>query len=290
MDHADSLGRSPVTRFYWTLKHLRDPATLVLNFGITATLAGAGLVGFPHVLAFPGLWWLIAAGLLLVVLIVGLCTFLRPTYGVLAKREALARGLAADQQHAIHRTLEAVLRGLGHYLYRDETDCRASAYSVEGDEFVLLARISTNAILERRGRSSYPMWKGVIGAGWATGSALENFDASDRQSWEAMMTESGFTPTEAQALTMPARSICAIRLDHYSDKVGVMVIESETFGRFDVSTLKRARGSLLLTAASEIVASGHTHFPSVIERRGQKRGESAHPPSPEPEWKRTPGR
>lgn len=91
-----------------------------------------------------------------------------------------------------------------------------------------------------------------------------------------------------KSLTMLARSICAIRLDHSSDKVGVIVMESETFERFTVATLKRARASLLLAAAAEIVASGHSHFPRVVEREDERHGRHPTVPTPEPRWKRTP--
>jgi hypothetical protein len=276
-----------VRKLYWRLKALRDPAQQVLGSGITVSLTGAGFIGSPEVWTFPGLWWLVSAGVFLCVWLIGMMTFLRPTYAQLSREAAAAERDSQEKRDAIHRALEAVIRGIATHIYKDAVDCRISAYSVEGDEFVLLARVSANPLHERRGRPFYPLTVGTIGAAWAKNSAFDNIDAEDRAAWETSICQrSGFTREDAAKLTMLARSICAVRLDNGSDKVGVIVLESETFQQFGVAELKKMRASLLLSAATEIVAAAHTHFPRVVERKYERSGEPKAISLPEPTWKR----
>lgn len=276
-----------VDRLYWGLKALRDPAQQVLGAGTTVSLAGAGFVGAPEVWVLPGAWWLVSAGAFALTWIVGMTTFLRPTYAQVSRTAAEAVRDAQGKGAAIHRALEAVLRGIALHMFKDSVDCRISAYSVEEDEFVLLARVSSNPLHERRGRPSYPLTVGTIGAAWANITALDNIDAEDRASWEASLCqESGFTAEGAAKLTMLARSICAVRLDDGATKVGVIVMESEIFQQFGVSDLKRIRASILLSTATEIIAAAHPHFPRVAERKSERLGSGVEISLPEPTWKR----
>jgi hypothetical protein len=275
-----------VERFYWLLKSLRDPAQLFFSIGLTASLTVAGFVGLPGIWTWPAAWWLVIAAAFAIVWVVGRLTFLRPTYADLARRAAQATREAEEKRSAIQRSLEAIIRRIALHVFKDAIDSRISAYSVEGDEFVLLARHSSDPTLERRGRPSYPMRQGAIGAAWSKKSSLFNSAAESRADWESEIARTeGFTVEEARALTMHARSICAVRLDNGPEKVGVIVLESETHQKFGVAELRRVRDSLLLDAAAEVVAVAHDHFPRVEARRNERDGSRESVGVPEPKWK-----
>ena len=233
----------------------------------------------------PTLWWLAAAIVAVMVWLVCYFTLLRPRYSELAQRVARTEAEIQGAQHALQSVLEAALAQLMIDRGFANAESRISAYSVEHDRFVLLARHSTNPVLERRGRPTYPLDKGVIGQAWAAGSATRTDDVESRQEWEEMLVDSGeFTADEAAALTMWARSICAVRVDLGTHKLGMIVIESEMKGAFADGTAKHLRGRPIYSAVSDIV-QWHEHFPRAKEWHDERMNGQATQRLQEPAWK-----
>lgn len=235
---------------------------------------------------WPALWWLFVA--LVTIGFWALCYFklLRPRYSELAQSLAGAEAEIEGAQNALQSVLEAALAQLMIDRSFANAESRISAYSVEHDRFVLLARHSVNPVLERRGRATYPLDKGVIGKAWAAGSATRTDDVETREEWEELLVENGeFTAEEAAGLTMWARSICAVRVDlGPTHKLGMIVVESEVKNAFVDGTAKTLRSRPIYSAVADII-QWHEHFPRAKEWHEERLNGQATKRLQEPAWK-----
>lgn len=281
-------GKERAEKFYWFLTGLREPAGALLSVGTGAFFTLWTTHDSTDLLQFPAAGWLIAAVICAVALILGLLWFFKPTYKTLAQNENAARSDLGSVRKSLQATLESLLWiQLGHMQFRDPQS-RISIYAVRRDEFVLVARRSNNGEYERHGRLSRPLNQGVIGEAWRSASKIRSIDVETRDEWEAECVASdSFTPTEAMNLTMFARSICAVRLDtHAGDKIGMVVLESETANLFTQSTISKWRKSVLHPAFVEILAESHSHFPRIREREQERAGSrKVQKLLTEPDWK-----
>lgn len=269
-----------VEKLHWFLKGARDPLTVFLS--------AAAVFCFTMWTSFPSaerivtgvIWWGIGGAAAGLIYIVGLFTFLRPTYGALAKKEAYAQQALKSTRKSLQSTIDTLLQIQMKLLRLDgDSGVRISVYSVEHDEFVLIARRSKNPEHERRGRPSYPLQQGVIGDAWRSDSANYVSKATTRAEWNAECVEQGFTEEEAAALTMMARSTAAIRIDTFAgDKVGMLVIESEDKEQLTKATITNVRRSAAFQGLIAIISESHSQFPRVLERENEREGK----PNPTP--------
>lgn len=293
-----------MTRAYWNVRALRGLAPTVLSAAVSICVTVTTMHGLPKKFTFPELWewpglkWVAAAGVLAAITLWGVLRWFHPTYGELQERLALAEQerdevaeRTADElaQHraALQGALDELLSQLAAYVYGDTVDARVSAYSVEGNEFVLLARHSKNPAYEKRGRSSYKLTQGAIGVAWAREWVLENSETETRTEWEEGLVEQGFSLEEARGLTMYARSIYGQRLDRGTTKAGVVVFEAEDKDKFNVKTLKKVERSYLRETLAAVISASHGFFPRVQERQQELEGTAPVALVPEPVWKRT---
>lgn len=293
-----------VARAYWKLQGLRDPGQLVLSAATTVCITVASMHGLPggleprQILEWSGLKWALAAVVLGVISAFAIFKWFKPTYSELAQQRAhaveqmnQAKEAAADEvrQHrdALQGALDELLVQLATYVCDDTVDTRVSVYSVEGDEFLLLARYSKNPNHERRGRSSYPLNQGAIGVAWARQWVIQNSSEETREGWEESLLEQGFSSEEARHLSMHSRSIYAHRLDRGSAKAGVVVFEAEDENRFTAKTVSKVERSFLRETLAAVVNASHVYFPRVHERQQEIAGAPVISLVPEPRWKRT---
>ena len=316
-ERATALERLPgfqeATKFFFALQSWREVAHIALTAVSTVCFTIAGTTGFkePSWLGVSsGVYWIIGGVVAAGTLVYGEVKFFKPSYGELVRaldgknRELEAQtgvfeAAQADTQRQLqealdgHRgdlqmVLDSLVTQLLEYVCKGATDCRISAYSVEGSEFLLLSRCSRNPQIEQRGRDSYPLTEGNIGQAWAKEWALQDHESTDRGEWEEALVDANlFSEETASALTMQSRSIYAQRIDRGAEKIGMVVLECENPGRFNRNTLKLVQASLLMKAIAEILWSSHTQFPRVAERQEElTKSEKRTVVVPEPEWKR----
>lgn len=237
--------------------------------------------------SMPSLLFLLGAGAMHVVWVWGYFTWLRPRYSELAQNQARAEGDLRHAQAALQAALDSLLMHLLKDRSLDNPSCRVSAYSVEHDRFVLLSRRSVNPSLERRGRQTYPLEKGVIGQAWERQSARSEFEVESREEWEMELVSSeGFNADEARALTMFSRSILAVRVDSATDdKLGMLVFESESKTSFTASSADTLRRRPLFSAVADLIAGWHEHFPRAKEWNQERDGGPVVHYLTEPAWK-----
>ncbi|MDQ1082839.1 MULTISPECIES: hypothetical protein [Microbacterium] len=283
-----------VTRIYWRLRGLRDPAQVLLSIAVSACLTIAGTYGIPGVFEWPAVVWLIVGLVLGLLWVFGVFVWFKPTYADLERQKAAAEEKLSSERErsaedveahraALQGALDEILLQLHTYVCDQEVDTRVSVYSVEDDEFILVARCSSNPFLEQRGRSSYPLSQGAIGVAWAKKFVIENNEHADREAWEASLVSQGFTTAEAAALTMHSRSIYAERLDRDNRKTGVVVFECEEQDRFTSATLKKVQRSYLRETLAAVLSASHVYLPHVRDRHSQLA--DTQPAPPEPKWK-----
>lgn len=272
---------------HWFLVELRNLANPALGVGSSVLFTLWTVQERDSLWSVPALWLLIGALAMLAVWIWGYFSWLRPRYSELAKEKARAEEDLGEAQAALQAALDSLLMHLLKDRSSANPSCRVSAYSVEHDRFVLLSRRSVNPTLERRGRQTYPLEKGVIGQAWERQSATSNFDVETREEWESELVSSGgFTVEEARGLTMLSRSIVAVRVDSATDdKIGMLVLESESNGAFAASSVETLRKRPLLGAVADLIAGWHEHFPRAKEWNQQRdSGQVVHYLA-EPAWK-----
>lgn len=281
-----------VERLYWLLKSLREPVAIALSFAAGVFVSIWTAQDADDMFTFPGGWWAIAAAAIILFYGIGLLTFLKPTYRSIAQSEANAQTALRSARKSLQNSIDTFLLIQLRLLKLDEEPgVRISVYSVEGPEFVLIARRSKNPDYERRGRAAYPLRQGVIGEAWRNDSALLASEAETRDEWEAeCVALGGFSAEEARHLTMMARSIVAVRLDtRPGQKVGMLVVESEDQAKFTRQTIVAVRRSAAHHGLIDLLDESHTQFPRVIERAGELEGKPS--PTPildEPVWKNPP--
>lgn len=286
-----------VTRYYWRLRSLRDPAQVILSAALTVCVTVASMHSFAELATWPTLLWPVGVLFVAVIWAFGYFKWFKPTYSELEqqKERALADLVTAreaavaevdEHRRALQGALDTLLAELGGYICGDSVDTRVSVYSVEDDEFVLLARHSENPNLERRGRSSYPLTQGAIGVAWGRRSFIDNSEEDDREAWKRNLRAQGFSAEDVEGLKMYTRCIYAQRLDRGNIKAGVVVFECEAPNRFDSKTMSKVSKSRLHNALAVLVSASHGHFPRVKERESERQGIEAPALVPEPVWKR----
>lgn len=272
---------------HWFLVELRNLANPALGAAASVLFTLWTVQDRDSLWSLPSVLLLLGAIVLIAVWIWGYFTWLRPRYSELAKDQALAEDDLRQAQAALQAALDSLLMHLLKDRSIADPSCRVSAYSVEQDRFVLLSRRSVNPTLERRGRRTYPLEKGVIGQAWARQSARSNFDVESREEWEAELVSSeGFTGEEARALTMLSRSILAVRVDSPADdKIGMLVFESESTDAFAASSAEALRRRPLFSAVADLISGWHEHFPRAKEWNQERDGGPAVRYLAEPAWK-----
>lgn len=272
---------------HWFLVELRNLANPALGVASSVLFTLWTVEESDSLWSFPALWLLIGALVMLAVWVWGYFSWLRPRYSELAKEKALAEEDVSEARAALQAALDSLLMHLLKDRSSANPSCRVSAYSVEHDRFVLLSRRSTNPTFERRGRQTYPLEKGVIGQAWERQSARSNFDVETRDEWEAELVSSGgFTADEARGLTMLSRSIVAVRVDTATDdKIGMLVLESESKDAFAAGSADALRKRPLFGAVADLISGWHEHFPRAKEWHQQRdSGQFVHLLA-EPAWK-----
>jgi hypothetical protein len=284
---------------YWRLRGLRDPAQVALSIALSVSVTAASMYGWAGLMTWPALLWLIAIAMLAALWVLGVFVWFKPTYADLEQQkakaeeklreaEALARADVDEHRGALQGALDELLMQLHKYVCGDVVDTRVSVYSAEAGEFILLARYSLNPLLERRGRSSYPLAQGAIGVAWAKRWVIDNSEDESRATWEAsLVAGQGFSADEAAGLTMHARSIYAARLDRGQSKAGVVVFECEEPDRFTVKTTAKVERSYLRETLAAVVSASHVYFPRVKERQTELANVAVLPSPQSPPWKPT---
>lgn len=115
-------------------------------------------------------------------------------------------------------------------------ESRASFYVLDdkgcaGREFLFVARVSQDALLERLVRTRFPGDQGVIAEAWKSDSGMASYFASQNVKTDAdvvseMVAKYGFSQAEAESLSMKSRVIIGHVLKNERRKVGIVVIES----------------------------------------------------------------
>lgn len=115
-------------------------------------------------------------------------------------------------------------------------ECRASFYVWDdkgcvGNEFVYLARESSDPVLKRKGRDRYPGHQGVISEAWHDNNGMASYFASKNVKTDAevvtdMVKRYGFSQSVADGLTMKSRVILGHVIMGRQGKLGIVVIES----------------------------------------------------------------
>lgn len=285
--------RPPITagaeRTHWFIIEARN----LLNPVLTTT-AGVFLTLWTsksgELFSMPHMRWLIAALAVAGVWLWGYFSWLRPKYSELAKQKAQIEIELKDARRALQAALDSLLLHLLKDMKMHNPSYRISAYSVEGDMFVLLSRRSQNAGYERRGRPAYPLNQGVIGKAWNLCSATNNFNVDTREEWESELVSSGnFTVEEARALTMFSPSVVAVRVDAPDDSpVGMVVIESGLSDGFKPNTISTLRGRATFNAVTSLITGWHEHFPRAKEYKSESENGKTENLLVEPKWKTAP--
>lgn len=271
---------------HWALVEVRNlvnPALAAIASVLVTVWVGHGV---SSLLTWPALIY--ASIALATIAVWALCYFwlLRPRYSELAQQLETTKLELNGAQRALQDTLDTALTHLLVDLKLNTPECRVSAYSVEGEQFVLLSRQSSNPRHEKRGRATYALDKGVIGQAWARDSAFRVYSAQTRAEWDREMASTGdFTIDEARALTMFARSILAIRVDQaQTEKVGMLVFESTEPDAFDATSAGKMRRRGLHAAIADVIA-WHDHFPRAKDWKDERSGKGAVNRLEEPAWK-----
>ena len=263
-----------------TERWFHDHWAAVVNYAGTLALALAGVAGFlvddqPSEAseAFIPWWPWSAAATTVVLLLIGAALVGAGLVGgiIAAKNTAeLQRDLdtASSDLRTHASAIETVLRAimvrvctdLG--LYRDDT--RASIYALDGDEFVLLARVSKNPTLKVGGRPSYPADQGIIGLAWKHGKYSITGLAEDRAEWEReAVAEYGIPPEVAANLRMQCRSIVGIRVDGVEPELhplAIVIFESEAPRGVNAKTVDQ----VLATPVWETLAAAVKNMQSEV--------------------------
>lgn len=271
----------------------------------------SGILGFGDLgqfLASPAVFWPISGAICSGLLVWGKISLFRPSYGELIKdrnekigdlenlRELLESEKAnhavalkearSGHQDELQLALDTLVTQLLEYVCKESYDCRLSAYSVEGEEFLLLSRCSRNPLLEVRGRASYPLTEGNIGVAWAKSWTIQDYAATDRAQWEEALADSGlFPPETASLLTMQSHSVYAQRIDRSDQKLGMLVFECENPDRFDANSRKKVQSSYILKTIAELLSRSHQLFPRVLARQEELTNSIPSISIPEPRWK-----
>jgi len=272
---------------HWFLVELRNLANPALGAAASVLFTLWTVQERDSLWSFPSVLILFGAVAMLAVWIWGYFTWLRPRYSELAKDQARAEFDLRQAQAALQAALDSLLMQLLKDRSIANPSCRVSAYSVEHDRFVLLSRRSVNPTLERRGRRTYPLEKGVIGQAWERQSAWSSFDVESREEWEAeLISSGGFSAEEARALTMLSRSVLAVRVDSpIDDKIGMLVLESESKDAFEASSADALRRRPLFGAIADLISGWHEHFPRAKEWNQERDGGPVVHYLAEPAWK-----
>lgn len=294
IDQLPTLLVERAIRFSWWVQSYRVAGPVLLSAAITWLVTLSTLYEWPargllDLAQWGGLKWALLALVPLGLLILGHFYYFRPTYAEMVRERDIARGESREYARALQSALDELLRRLLNHVSGDCNDCRLSAYSVEDDEFVLLARASVNPLHERRGRTHYPLNKGVIGRAWQHVRALVNFEHTQRDLWEQQQhEEQDFTVDEAKGLSMQSNSLLALRLDSPTQKVGVIVFECTEPAEFNLKTQQKLERSLLVQVLISMVASSHQHFQRVRERQSERADGPSKTFLEEPAWKSSP--
>jgi len=259
MSREASAPRSP-----WLESFVRRQLDLFRGRGGFVLATIAALIGTAS--NAPGLEMLIVASIVFAVLGLAFELRLRPRYNELLLQVEQEKSTAKAAARALQSALEAQLRKLAEFCEINQSHHRVSIYCHVGEEFVMLARESTNMSLRKPGRGVYPSDMGVIGQAWNVGETFRSRWPEDRDEWnEFQSTEYGLALQEVAALSMHTRSVGAKRLEQGSMKVGVLVIESTEPQGVRKSHLTKAEESMLLRSICEILAVSQPQFPAVAE-------------------------
>lgn len=172
--------------------------------------------------------------------------FLNPRVVELEASEYSARAQANAAFDATCKVLSALLAGLQQSagIYRDTL--RVSLYVAQRDHVYLVARSSHNPELRHADRSALPKTQGFIGRAWTKSSVVRSVLPQRRVAWVTALMRDGYTKSEAQALSMRARSIAAHRIDQQgtggSVPLAVIVFESLLPRAFDAGFLISVQG------------------------------------------------
>lgn len=240
-----------------------DHWAAVANYAGTISLALAGVAGFlideqPSEASEAFIpWWPWSAAATTVVLLISGAALVGAGLvgGIIAAKntsdlqddfDAVSRDLRTHAS-AVETVLRAIMvrvcTDLG--LYRDDT--RASIYALDGDEFVLLARVSKNPTLKVGGRPSYPADQGIIGLAWKHGQYSITGLAENRAEWEReAVAEHGIPPEVAAKLRMQCRSIVGIRVDGVEPELhplAIVIFESEAPRGVNGKTIDQVLGT-----------------------------------------------
>lgn len=211
--------------------------------------------------------WLFVSGVILTLAGLAKQIFRRPSYGQLIESRDLAQANALERAGAAEGVLRAILAQLAESLELTGPTIRLSVYCHEQSEFVLLSRMSTDQILKRRGRPSYPDDQGVIGLAWKKGTAVLVDLPEQRDLWLRQLGENGIDEATAKSLSMQSRSLIGVRMDATEGgevlPVGVLVFESTTARGVHSRTVDKLRTDDSWPLLINAMYNARNHFPGV---------------------------
>ncbi|WBU36893.1 hypothetical protein [Homoserinibacter sp. YIM 151385] len=193
----------------------------------------------------------------------------RPTYAEAVRRMERAEAVSAQTSSALESALHSLLVRLARHCELDSSHQRVSIYLQHGEEFVILARYSSNPELAKVKRTTYPSVQGVIGRAWqGREEFVRRLPESPDEGIRHQVEHYGFTEEEARAVSTRSRSICGFRIDHADRSLGVLVMESLNKQGVSQRSLDAAKNSLLLESAGKILYASSPSFPAIADRAG----------------------
>lgn len=180
----------------------------------------------------------------------------RPNYATLAKlaEKSTAKGLSLE------RALKRSLAGLAQQILLDTEESRITVYYEYDGNFYSLARHSKNRVFSQKGRDSYPCDKGVIGHIWDNHAQIVRLPLDESKWLSETTTRWGFTREAALGLSMKARCIAGILLQHDQDWVGLVVIETLKPNGIKQTDLEEAKKSWAFEQLQDLVGSAGSNF------------------------------
>jgi len=177
-----------------------------------------------------------------------------PSYMKLSQLREDAERRASKKSDALERAVEILLVRLGQYCKLEGHSDRLSVYAFHDDRFFMVARHSKSPVFRARRRESYPADEGAIGKAWAAdqGQALVNMPAA-RDAWNRSAKRQGISDEAIDGMKMRSLGLGGHRLEAGDRSVGVLMIESTTYGRIQQEHLDKLQESHIVATIAELV-------------------------------------
>ncbi|MGO1544799.1 MAG: hypothetical protein ACTHXA_10730 [Gulosibacter sp.] len=182
----------------------------------------------------------------------------------LERHAAGAHERAEARADAVRRALDHIVQEIMDDLRVNRAETRGSVYRHRNDDFLLVSRWSENPKLHKIGTLEFSDDQGVLAEAWERGFASTQDMDEDLEKWRIMQEEQyNVSRDRVLKLTMHARSMLALRIDHNGDQLGAIVLESRRPRGLTTRHLAQLKEHILVRAIAPLLSIPWSHLPSA---------------------------